>query len=57
VLVKMREQETNCQRFDNTPGTLKRRAQELFNESYGPSALFCSEFLARLHGTYRIVNV
>jgi hypothetical protein len=23
VLVKMREQETNCRRFDNTPTTLK----------------------------------
>jgi hypothetical protein len=45
--VKMREQLTNCQRFDNTPGTRKRRATELFNERHGLSALFCSGFLAR----------
>src|ERR1700686_1458833 len=47
VLVKMREQLTNCQRFDNTPGTRKHRATELFNERHGLSALFCSGFLAR----------
>jgi hypothetical protein len=47
VLVKMREQETNCRRFDNTPGTRKHRATELFDERYGLSALFCSGFLAR----------
>jgi hypothetical protein len=47
VLVKMREQETNCRRFDNTPGTRKHRATELFNERHGLSAPFCSGFLAR----------
>jgi hypothetical protein len=47
VLVKMREQETNCRRFDNTPGTQKHRATELFNERHGLSALSCSGFLAR----------
>ena len=47
MLVKMREQETNCRRFDNTPGTRKHRATELFNERHGLSALFCSGFLAR----------
>ena len=53
MLVKMREQETNCRRFDNTPGTRKHRATELFNERHGLSALFCSGFLARCrpHGT------
>ena len=45
--MKMREQETNCRRFDNTPGTRKHRATELFNERHGLSALFCSGFLAR----------
>src|SRR5271157_3073702 len=34
MLVKMREQETNCRRFDNTPGTRKHRATELFNERH-----------------------
>ena len=54
VLVKMREQETNCRRLDNTPGTRKHRATELFNERHGLSALFCSGFLARyrLRRTY-----
>ncbi len=47
VLVKMREQEINCRRFDNTPGTRKHRAIKLFNERHGLSALFCSGFLAR----------
>jgi hypothetical protein len=47
MLVKMREQETNCRRFDNTPGTRKHRATELINEHQGLSALFCSGFLAR----------
>jgi len=47
VLVKMREQETNCRRFDNTPGTRKHRATELLSERHGLSALFCPGFLAR----------
>ena len=47
MLVKMREQETNCRRFDNTPGTRKHRATELFNERHRLSALLCSGFLAR----------
>jgi hypothetical protein len=47
VLVKMREQEKDCRRFDNTPGTRKHRATELFNESDSLSALFCSGLLAR----------
>jgi hypothetical protein len=42
VLVKMRELETNYRRFDNTPGTRKHKATELFNERHGPSALFSS---------------
>ena len=47
MLVKMREQEPNCRQFDNTPGTRKHRATELFNERHGLSAFFCSGFLAR----------
>jgi hypothetical protein len=47
VLAKMRKQETNCRRFDNTPGTRKHRATELFNKRHGLSALFCSGFLVR----------
>lgn len=47
MLVKMREQEASCRRFDNTPDTRKHRATELFNERHGLSALFCSGFLAR----------
>jgi hypothetical protein len=54
VLEKMREQETYCRLFDNTPGIRKHRVTELFNERHGLSALFCSEFLARrrLLGSY-----
>ena len=29
------EQRTNCRRFDDTPGTRKHRATELFNERHG----------------------
>lgn len=47
VLVKIREQEPNCRRFDNTPGTQKHRATEFFNERHVLSALFCLGFLAR----------
>jgi len=47
VLEKMREQETSCRLFDNTPGTQKHRATELFNERHGLSALFCAGFRAR----------
>jgi hypothetical protein len=47
VLVKIREQETNCRRFDNTPGTRKHRATQLFSERHRLSALLCSGFLAR----------
>jgi hypothetical protein len=32
--------------FDNTPGTRKHSATELFNERHGLSAFFCSGFLA-----------
>jgi hypothetical protein len=57
VLVKMREQETNCRRFDNTPGTRKHGATELFNERHGLSALFCSGFLTRCRlGTNRFLD-
>ena len=53
MLVKMREQKTNCLRFDNTPGTRRHRATELFNERLVLSALFRLGFLARcrLHVT------
>jgi hypothetical protein len=47
VLVKMREQETNCQRFDNALGIRKHRTTEHFNERPGLSALYCSGFLAQ----------
>jgi hypothetical protein len=47
VLVKMREQETNYRRFDNTPGIRKHIATELFNERRGLSTFFGSGFLAR----------
>jgi len=41
----MREQETNCRRFDNTRGPRKHRATELSNERYRQSALFGSGLL------------
>jgi hypothetical protein len=47
VLVKMREQKTNCLRFDNPQGTRKHRATELFNERHVLSALARAGFLAR----------
>ena len=41
MLVKLRELEIDCRRFD-TPGSRKRRATELFNERHGLSVLSCS---------------
>ena len=35
MLVKIREEEVDCRRFDNTLGTPKHRATELFNERHG----------------------
>jgi hypothetical protein len=46
MLAKMREQETNCRRFDNAPRIRKHRATGLLDERHGLSALFCSRFLA-----------
>lgn len=46
VLMRIREQEVDCRRFDNTLATGKHRATEFFNEHHGLSALFCSGFLA-----------
>ena len=45
--MKLRKQEPNCRRFDNTPGIRKHGATELFNERHALSALFCSESLAK----------
>ena len=39
MLVKMREQETNCRRFDNTAGTRKHSTTGFLNERRGLSAL------------------
>jgi hypothetical protein len=57
--VSVREEKTNCRRFDDTRGTRKHRATEVFSERYGQSALFRLVFLrnANLDSTESIVRL